>query len=152
MPEWSAEVSVDDALVRRLLGAQFPELELDSVELLGEGWDNSVWLVDRRWIFRFPRRQIAVPAVGRQVAILPALVPLLPLAIPDPVFRGRPGDGFPWPFFGCAFIPGRELPQARLDESARGRLALPWRSSCEPSTTPRSCRGSPRRPHSRSTR
>jgi aminoglycoside phosphotransferase (APT) family kinase protein len=124
MPEWSAEVWVDEPLVRRLL-AQFPALEPGSVELLGEGWDNSVWLVDGRWIFRFPRREVAVPAVRRQVELLPSLAPLLPLAVPEPAFAGHPADGFPWPFFGCAFIRGRELPDARLDEAARVRLARP---------------------------
>jgi hypothetical protein len=34
--EWSAEVEVDPALVRRVFGAQFPELALRSVRLLGE--------------------------------------------------------------------------------------------------------------------
>ena len=61
--EWQADVVVEAGLVRRLLGDQFDELELRSLEPLGEGWDNSVWLVDERWVFRFPRREIAVPAV-----------------------------------------------------------------------------------------
>jgi hypothetical protein len=72
VPEWSAEVAVDEDLVRRLLGEQFGELALRSVRLLGEGWDNAVWLVDERWIFRFPRRRIAVPGVERAIALLPA--------------------------------------------------------------------------------
>ena len=80
--EWRVEVAVDAALVRRVLAEQFAGLELDSVRLLGEGWDNSVWLVDERWVFRFPRREIAVPPVGRQVAPLPRLAPFLPLPIP----------------------------------------------------------------------
>jgi aminoglycoside phosphotransferase (APT) family kinase protein len=125
VPEWSAEVAVDEALVRRVLGGQFPELDLRSVELLGEGWDNSVWRVDTRWIFRFPRREIAVPAVERQVAVLPALAPLLPLPIPEPSFRGKPGGEFPWPFYGCAFLRGRELTDGGLDDAARVRLARP---------------------------
>ena len=41
MPEWDAEVTVDDLLVRSLLSEQFPELDARSARLLGEGWDNS---------------------------------------------------------------------------------------------------------------
>ena len=61
MREWAAEVTVDEALARRLIGAQFPELELASVRLLGQGWDMTVWLVDEQWVFRFPRREAVIP-------------------------------------------------------------------------------------------
>jgi aminoglycoside phosphotransferase (APT) family kinase protein len=123
--EWRAEVAVDAALVRRVLGEQFAELELGSVRLLGEGWDNSVWLVDGRWVFRFPRREIAVPAVGRQVALLPRLAPLLPLPIPKPVFAGLPSEDFHWPFFGTPFLPGWEAADASPSGDARARSARP---------------------------
>jgi aminoglycoside phosphotransferase (APT) family kinase protein len=125
VPEWSAELVVDAALARRLIERQFPEVDAGSLHLLGEGWDNTVWLVDERWVFRFPRRTIAVPAVERQVAILPGLARLLPLAIPEPAFAGWPSDGYPWPFFGAAFVPGREVADAELDDEERTRLARP---------------------------
>lgn len=125
MPEWSAELVVDAALARRLIERQFPEVDARSLHLLGEGWDNTVWLVDERWVFRFPRRAIAVPAVERQVAILPRLAPLLPLAIPEPAFAGRPSDGYAWPFFGAPFVPGREVADAELDDEERAQLARP---------------------------
>lgn len=123
--EWEAEVSVDDRLVRRVLGSQFPELELGSLRLLGEGWDNSVWLVDERWVFRFPRREIAVAPGERQVVLLPRLARVLPLPIPDPVFVGRPDGGFPWPFFGAPLLPGREAADATLDDERRAGAAVP---------------------------
>jgi aminoglycoside phosphotransferase (APT) family kinase protein len=125
MREWSAEVAVDGALVRRLLGDQFPELALRSVVPVDEGWDNAVWLVDDAWAFRFPRREIAIPGVERELAILPWLAPHLPLPVPVPVFRGRPAHRYPWPFFGAAFLPGRELAAAALTDAARNRLAAP---------------------------
>lgn len=125
MSEWRAEIVADEALARRLVGGQFPDLDGGAFCLLGEGWDNTVWLVDERWVFRFPRRAVAVPAVERQRRILPALAGRLPLPVPCPVFGGRPGDGFPWPFFGCELLPGRELADAALDEASRRRLAEP---------------------------
>jgi aminoglycoside phosphotransferase (APT) family kinase protein len=123
--EWSAEVVVDAGLARRLIARQFPEVHLDTLSLLGEGWDNTVWLVDEQWVFRFPRREIAVPAVARQLAVLPELSSLVPLPIPRPVFSGRPDESYPWPFFGTAFLPGRELAEAGLGGAARARLAAP---------------------------
>jgi aminoglycoside phosphotransferase (APT) family kinase protein len=121
--EWSAEVAVDPDLVRRLIARQFPRLELRSLRLLAEGWDNAVWVADESWLFRFPRRAIAIPGVEREIRVLPRLAPLLPLPIPTPVFVGRPAGGYPWPFFGARLLPGREASDADLDDAERNRLA-----------------------------
>lgn len=124
MPEWDADVVVDEALVRALLAEQFPELDASTARLVAEGWDNAVWAVEEQWAFRFPRREIAVPLVAREVAILPRLAPLLPLAIPTPTLLGRPGSGYPWPFFACPLIPGVELTDADLADDDRTVLGV----------------------------
>ena len=118
MPTWAAELVVDEPLVRSLL-AQFPGLDPQTVRPFAEGWDYSIWAVDERWAFRFPRREMAVPGTRREIDVLPELAPLLPIPVPEPVFVGRPAGGFPWPFFGSALLPGRELPDADLDDAAR---------------------------------
>ncbi len=118
MPTWTAELVVDEQLARRLLG-QFLELRIESLRPFAEGWDYTIWLVDERWAFRFPRREVAVPGVRREIAVLPELAPLLPIPVPVPVFVGEPADGFPWPFFGSELLPGRELGEAPLDDPAR---------------------------------
>jgi aminoglycoside phosphotransferase (APT) family kinase protein len=123
--EWSAEVAVDADLARQLIRSQFPELEVRSLRLLAEGWDNAVWVVDERWAFRFPRRAIAIPGVERELAVLPRLAPYLPAQIPNPVYVGEPALGYPWPFFGARLIAGREPAFAALDDRARLRLARP---------------------------
>jgi aminoglycoside phosphotransferase (APT) family kinase protein len=117
VPVWSPELVVDEPLVRRLL-AQFPELEARSLCRLAEGWDNSVWLVDERYAFRFPHREVAIPGFERELEVLPKLPPL-PLPVPRPVFVGRPDDAFPWPFFGSELLPGVEAGDAHLDDGAR---------------------------------
>ncbi len=123
MPVWSAEITVDEPLARGLIADQFPEVALESTALLGVGWDNTAWLVDDRWVFRFPRRAVAIPGFERELAALPQLAPRLPLPIPDPVFVGRPADEFPWPWFGAAQVPGRE--PLGLDEATRAAFAEP---------------------------
>jgi aminoglycoside phosphotransferase (APT) family kinase protein len=120
---WRAEVVVDAALARKLL-AQFPELTVESLRPLAEGWDRTVWLVNEKWVFGFPRRAMVVPGVELEMAALPRLASLLPLPIPTPVFSGRPAHGYPWAFFGAAFLPGREAGEAGLDDDARIRTAL----------------------------
>ena len=121
MPDWTAELVVNEELARGLL-AQFPELEVESLRPFAEGWDYTILLVNEQWAFRFPRREMAVPGVRREIAVLPELAPLLPIPVPAPVFVGEPADGFPWPFFGSAFLPGRELGEAALDDGPRVKV------------------------------
>jgi aminoglycoside phosphotransferase (APT) family kinase protein len=123
--EWAAEVTVDAGLARRLIGEQFPELDLVTLELLGEGWDTTVWLVDEEWVFRFPRRSYPVPGLENEIAYLPQLAPLLPLPIPVPTLVGRPSTAFHWPFYGAPFLPGRELADVEASDTARVVLARP---------------------------
>jgi aminoglycoside phosphotransferase (APT) family kinase protein len=122
VPVWSPEVVIDEPLVRRLL-SQFPELEVRSLRRLAQGWDNSVWIVDEHYAFRFPQREVAIPGVERELEVLPRL-PALPLAVPRPVFVGRPEHGFPWPFFGCELLSGVEAGDADLDDAARVEIGI----------------------------
>jgi aminoglycoside phosphotransferase (APT) family kinase protein len=72
------------------------------------------------WAFRFPRRAIALPGVRREIAVLPAIAPLLPLPVPVPEVVGSDGDpDGPWPFTGARLLPGRELAGSRLPDTAR---------------------------------
>lgn len=125
MAEWSPEHVVDKRLARRLIGEQHPELAGASIEPLGEGWDSTAWLVDGRWAFRFPRRQVVVAGLEREIAVLPLLASRLPAAIPVPHYVGRPGAGYPWPFVGSPFIPGGEPFQTRPSDAERVALAAP---------------------------
>ena len=124
MREWDAEVDVDETLVRVLLAEQFSDLDAASARLLGEGWDNSVWVVEEAWAFRFPRRGIAIPGVERELAVLPLLAPLLPVPVPEPRFVGVPSDRFPWPFFGAPLLAGHEPADAELSEVERVELGV----------------------------
>lgn len=117
---WDAEIVVDQELARRLIGSQFPELELRSLQHLAEGWDNSVWVANGELAFRFPRRAIAVPLLEREIELLPLLAPLLPLPIPVPTHIGRASDEFRWPFFGAQLVPGREVGDADVDPAKFG--------------------------------
>jgi aminoglycoside phosphotransferase (APT) family kinase protein len=123
VPVWDAEIEVDEALARALISARFPALAAGSLRRVGEGWDNVVWATEDDVAFRFPRRQIAIPGVEREIALLPALAPRLPLAIPDAAYASRPCARFRWPWFGSRLIAGSEIAEARLDDAARIALA-----------------------------
>lgn len=123
MAEWDPEVEVDEERARVLIGGQVPELAAAPIRRLATGWDNIVYLVDERWVFRFPRRSIAVAGVEREIATLPRLAAHLPLSIPAPRWVGSPADGYPWPWFGAEYLPGVELAGAELADDRRGPVA-----------------------------
>jgi aminoglycoside phosphotransferase (APT) family kinase protein len=122
--QWTADLRVEEALARRLVAAQFPPLPERSLEFLGEGWDYAAFLVDESLVFRFPRREIGVPGTEREIARLPLLAPLLPVAVPRPLHVGRPSDDFPWPFYGAPYLRGAE-PDGALSDDVRAALARP---------------------------
>ena len=54
-----------------------PLVELD------DGWDFKVLVVEDEWVVRWPRHRLAVEEIEKEVALLPALAPLLPVAVPQ---------------------------------------------------------------------
>ena len=122
---WLPERAVDAEAARALIEAQFPHLEPARVEPLGEGWDNTAFLVNGAWVFRFPRRQIAVPLIEREIRILPQLAGKLPLPVPVPELIGAAVESYPWPFAGYRLLPGRTADQAALSDEQRARAAAP---------------------------
>jgi aminoglycoside phosphotransferase (APT) family kinase protein len=121
--QWSAEQVVTPELAARLIAGQFPAVAASRVELLATGWDNTAFLVDARWLFRFPRREVALPGIRREIALLPWLAGRLPLAVPAPEFIGEQSEAFGWPFWGARLIEGKELPEAGLPDERRGGVA-----------------------------
>jgi aminoglycoside phosphotransferase (APT) family kinase protein len=85
----------------------------------------TVWLVDDRWVFRFPRREMVIRGLDNEIAHLPQLASLVPLPIPIPTYIGEPSSEYPWPFYGAPFLQGRELAEAALDDGGRAALARP---------------------------
>lgn len=122
---WSPEREIHATLARTLIETQFPELAPANSELLGAGWDNTAYLVNGGIVFRFPRRQIAVPLLEVERRLLPGIASHLPLPVPIPQFHGQPDERFPWPFTGYQFLPGRTASAASLDDSQRIRAAEP---------------------------
>ncbi|MDN3358278.1 phosphotransferase [Actinomadura sp. DC4] len=123
MNGWEPEHLVTADAAADLIGDQFPRLRGASVEAFATGWDNTVFLVAEQWIFRFPRRAVALPGLRREIDVLPRLAPRLPLPVPVPEFAGRPSPAFPWPFWGARHLPGRELADAGLADGARAGAA-----------------------------
>jgi len=122
---WLAEVEVTTALATALIESQCAALAPVRLESMGAGWDNTAYLVNGEWVFRFPRRTIAVPLLETEGRVLPALALRLPCPIPTPVWFGRPDAGYKWPFLGYRRLEGHVASDMDLDDAARAALALP---------------------------
>ena len=73
-----------------------------------KGWDRAVWLVDEELVAAFPRKEVVVPMIEREIALLPRLAPLLPRPIPDAACSsGEPSDGVPVAGAASRYLAGR---------------------------------------------
>lgn len=123
--QWAPEQTIEPRDALQLIQEQFPELGADKISLLGAGWDNTAYLVNGEFIFRFPRRHLALAFVEAEWRLLPKLAGMLPLSIPVPRWKGEPGHNYPWPFLGYRMLPGSTACVANLSEKERASLAEP---------------------------
>jgi aminoglycoside phosphotransferase (APT) family kinase protein len=111
------ELETDEALVRRLLAAQFPQwAELPLVALPASGTDNIIYRLGDELSVRLPRRRgSAVEWLDKEFEWLPKLAPLLPLSVPAPIARGAPGEGYPHEWAVHGWLEGDDATRAPLD-------------------------------------
>jgi aminoglycoside phosphotransferase (APT) family kinase protein len=125
VPEWDAEVVVSATEVAEIVGAQHPEFRNSRVVGYAEGWDNAAFLVDDTFVFRFPRRSIAVDLLTREIALLPLVSKFLALPISAPQYHGTWRGDLRWPFAGYRMLLGQSASLIHLDDDDRRRVAVP---------------------------
>ena len=117
MKVYENEVSIDVALVRRLIGTQFPrwsDLSVEPVEV--GGWDNRTFHLGKHMTVRLPSAESYVPQVEKEHRWLPLLAPHLPLAVPVPLARGAPAEGYPFPWSVYRWIEGETATIGRIED------------------------------------
>lgn len=123
--EWESQYPITETLALSSIQKQFPSLKASSISFFGAGWDNTVFLINQRYLFQFPRREQALPLLDLQVKALPKIAPFLPLKIPVPLWRGAPTDEYPYPFMGYELLKGETACKAHLTQSEKDALAIP---------------------------
>lgn len=104
---WDAEWDVSEELAGKLIYGQFPELASKSIQKMDYGWDNTVFLVGQQYVFRFPRRRIAINLIKTEGKLLPKLADYISLPYSMPLFYGKAEEEFPAPFLGYTYLPGK---------------------------------------------
>lgn len=101
------EFSVDGELVGRLVAEQFPQwANLPVTKVDSAGTDNAMYRLGNDLVARLPRIPGVAEDVGKEQRWLPQLAPLLPVAIPVPLGRGVPGEGYPYAWSVYRWIDG----------------------------------------------
>lgn len=101
------EVMTDAAQVGRLLAAQFPRwADLPVTRVRSIGTDNAIYRIGDDLAARLPRVARAVGQIAFEDEWLPRLAPYLPVAVPETVAVGEPGEGYPWPWAVTRWLDG----------------------------------------------
>lgn len=119
------EMFVNDALVRSLLAAQFPQwamLPLKRVE--STGTDNAIYLLGDALAVRLPRIEWATGQAEKELQWLPRLAPNLPLSIPAPIAIGEPAEGYPWRWAVYRWFEGVDAIVGRIGDLAEAAKAM----------------------------
>ncbi|WP_405844588.1 aminoglycoside phosphotransferase family protein [Streptomyces platensis] len=112
------EPDIDVPLVRRLMAAQFPRwADLPVTAVDSAGTSNAMFRLGDDLVVRLPRIEGAAHDVAKEHRWLPWLAPSLPVAVPGPLGKGTPAEGYPWQWSVYRWLDG-ETP-------AVGRLAAP---------------------------
>jgi aminoglycoside phosphotransferase (APT) family kinase protein len=109
------EVDIDVFLVGRLLAAQFPQwAALPIAPVHSAGTDNAIYRLGSDMAVRLPRIEGATGQVDKEHQWLPRLAPFLPLAIPVPLAKGTPGEGYPWQWSVYQWLAGETATIERI--------------------------------------
>jgi aminoglycoside phosphotransferase (APT) family kinase protein len=111
------ELEIDEAVVRRLLAAQFPHWAGLAIEALpAGGTDNAIYRLGDELSVRLPRRRTwSDGSLDKEIEWLPMLARQLPLSVPLPVARGTPGAGYPHDWAVYRWLDGEDAASAPLD-------------------------------------
>jgi aminoglycoside 2''-phosphotransferase len=94
----------------------FPDFQVETVHLLGEGRMSIVLEVNDQWAFRFAKTGQASLDLEKEIKLLPAIQPTVSLSIPSFEFAGRQGNGL-------YFVGYRKLPGELLEEDSIAALS-----------------------------
>lgn len=119
------EVCTDATLVARLLAAQFPRwADLPIAPVPSSGTDNALYRLGDDMVVRLPRIEGSAGQVHKEHNWLPRLAPHLPLAIPVPLAKGEPGEGYPWHWSVYQWLEGHNATMERIADPRQAATDL----------------------------
>ncbi|HET7402764.1 MAG TPA: aminoglycoside phosphotransferase family protein [Usitatibacter sp.] len=116
---------MDRDLVRKLIGSQFPQwAHLAVTPVPVGGWDHRSFRLGDTMVVRLPSAAAYAAQVAKEQRWLPTLAPSLPLAIPEPLALGTPGEGYPFPWSVYRWLEGETAAPANVRDPQGFAAAL----------------------------
>lgn len=111
--------------MRRLISDQFPQWAHHPVEPVARsGWDNATFRLGDSMAVRLPSASEYALAVDKEHQWLPVLAPRLPLPVPVPLAKGRPGAGYPFSWSVYSWLDGEQATAERISDPGRFAVDL----------------------------
>ena len=115
------QVDLPLPVVARLVAARFPSWRDRPVRAVAStGTVNALFRVGADVVLRFPLRPRLDPAhrsaLLREQEVARCLAPHLPVAVPEPLGIGAPGEGYPGPWAAFRWIPGEAVDPERVPD------------------------------------
>jgi aminoglycoside phosphotransferase (APT) family kinase protein len=123
MNDWDADVTYSEKIVKEIV-AHSTSLKVTDVKFLDEGFDNSVYLVNNSYAFRFVRREEGLNFIQNELLALPLLQhiqPNLPLKTPVPKYQGHYHNKWKW--VGYQYFTGHPFYELGLEDKKRNQSA-----------------------------
>lgn len=125
---WIATIIIDQTAAKDLIEQQC-SLIVHAIELLGEGFDNIAYLVNKELVFRFPRRQMGIDCMENEIALLPYIAKQVSFPFSCPLYIAKPTHSYPSSFAGYPIVPGTplcDIPVALISDSHFAKTLAIW--------------------------
>jgi aminoglycoside phosphotransferase (APT) family kinase protein len=108
-------IAVDEALVQRLIAAQFPQWAALAIRPVDRpGWDNRTFRLGDDKKVRLPSAERYAAQATKEHRWLPLLASMLPLAVPVPLALGEPAEDYEWPWSVQSWLEGEPATRERV--------------------------------------
>ena len=112
---WRVNTTLTPKLAERYIKSQEWDLQIDTINYFGQGWDNITFLVNDKIVFRFAKTDETAMLLKQENLVLPSLQNLS-LQIPNPIYIGRPNENNPYHFHGYEKLSGIPAYQIKLSD------------------------------------
>lgn len=113
--KWRVNTTLTPKLAEKYIKSQGWNLQIDTINYFGQGWDNIAFLVNDKIVFRFAKTDEASILIKQENLVLPHLQNLS-LQVPNPIYIGRPNENNPYHFHGYEKLSGIPAYQIKLSD------------------------------------
>jgi aminoglycoside phosphotransferase (APT) family kinase protein len=120
---WENKNIKSSAHAIEIINANLPNIKIINIKLLGEGWDNTTWIVNDNLCFRFPKHAEAAKLLTNEINILSKCIKSKSVTVPYPKYICSSPKLFEYTFYVHDYISGFTADNAKLNRNDRAGIA-----------------------------